>query len=105
MLVIVFLEDAKKHTVVPESFIYDLNEKNLKNLGVNRNQRRLVYFSKQWFENMERKVNLGDEFVPNFHHPITKDYPLPEGLAETCFIGRLIHFEGNKCSVEMMQSI
>lgn len=90
MLVVVYLQDAKRYTVVPESFIYDLNEKNLKNLGVNRNQSRLIYFSQYLFENLQANENLDEQFEPNFHCPITKVYPLPE----TCFIGRMICFEG-----------
>lgn len=92
MLVLVYLSDPKQHTVVPESFIYDLNERSLKNRGVNRNQNRLIYFSRQWFENMEQNRNLDEEFVPNFHCPLTIEYPLPNGLVETCFIGRMIRF-------------
>ena len=96
MLVVVYLQDPKKYTVVPESFIYDLNERSLKNRGVNRNQSRLIYFSQECFENMQANENVDEEIGPNFHCPITMEYPLPFNLVETCFIGRMICFEGEK---------
>lgn len=96
MLVIVYLQDSKKYTVVPESFIYDLDERSLKNRGLNRNQSRLIYFSQLCFENMQANENLDEEIGPKFHCPITVEYPLPLNLMETCFIGRMICFEGKK---------
>lgn len=96
MLVIVYLQDSKKYTVVPESFIYSLDERSLKNRGLNRNQSRLIYFSQLCFENMQANENLDEEIGPNFHCPITVEYPLPLNLVETCFIGRMIRFEGKK---------
>lgn len=98
MIVIVYLQDPKKYIAVPESFVYDLDERSLKNRGVNRNQNRLVYFSQEWHENMEANENVLQEFEPNFHCAITTRYPLPNYLDETCFIGRLISFEGNNCN-------
>lgn len=91
MLIIVYLQDAKKHTVVPEEFIFGLNEKNLKNNGVNSNQTRLIYFSKDVYEKLQR--NEEQDFIPKFDLPVTNVYPLPDALAETCFKGRLYGFE------------
>lgn len=94
MLVIVYLFEAKAHTVVPEHFIYCLNERSLKNRGVNSNQDRVIYFSTDCYEKIARNENV-DGFKPNFELPITIDYPLPVNLMETCFNGRLYSFEGN----------
>lgn len=96
MLVVVYLQDPKEYTIVPENFIFDLNERNLKNRGVNRNQSRLIYFSQQMFDEMQSNQDLDEEFEPNFHCQITMEYPLPVSLIETCYIGRLISFEGEK---------
>lgn len=93
MLVVVYLSEAKRYTVVPEQFIYRLNERNLKNLGLNRNQSRLIYFSADVFEKLERK-EVFETPIPNFNLEISTIYPLPNDLNETCFLGRLIKFEG-----------
>lgn len=91
MLIIVFLQEARKYTVVPEEFIYGLDEKSLKNNGVNSNQTRLIYFSKDVFEKLEQ--NVQQTFTPKFDLPVTNIYPLPIELNETCFKGRLYGFE------------
>lgn len=94
MLVVVYLQDAKRLTVVPEEYVYSLNERSLKNRGVNKNQSCLIYFSRVQFEKMQKNEDLDQEYTPNFHRPITTDYPLPADLEDTCFIGRMINFEG-----------
>lgn len=99
MLVVIYLMDAKRHTIVPEHFIYSLNEKNLKNRGVNSNQNRLIYFSKDCFEKLGQNVNVKQMYAPKFHLPVTKVYPLPNNLVETCFIGRMYNFEGKQSSL------
>lgn len=91
MLIIVFLQEAKKYTVVPEEFVYGLDEKSLKNNGVNSNQTRLIYFSKDIYEKL--KQNVQQKLEPKFYLPITNLYPLPADLTETCFKGRLYGFE------------
>lgn len=94
MLVVVYLKDSKQYTIVPEEFIYQLNERNLKNLGLNRNQNRLIYFSSEIFEKIQRNDDIEPPHEPNFSLPISFAYPLPNDLKDTCFIGRLIKFEG-----------
>lgn len=95
MLVVVYLSEAKNYTVVPEEFIYQLNERTLKNLGLNQNQNRLIYFSADVFEKLERKKVFKTP-QPNFNLEVSSAYPLPNVLNETCFIGRLIKFEGKQ---------
>lgn len=94
MFVTVFLVEAKTHTVIPEEFVFKLVEANLKNHGLNSNQNRLIYFSRELFELLESHVVPRAEIIPNFGLPITEMYPLPDGLLETCFIGRLIKIWG-----------
>lgn len=93
MFVVVFLSGPKKLTVVPENFIFDLNERKLKNLGVNSNQRYRIYFSKGWFQNQINGVNLEHEFIPNFRLPATNVYPLPDNVAEAVFFGYMRKLE------------
>lgn len=54
MLVVVYLRDARCHTVVPEEFIFALVERSLKNRGLNSNQNRRIYFSREVFEKLQR---------------------------------------------------
>lgn len=93
MYVLVYLRDSKRHTVVPESFIYKLDERNTKNNGINRNQLRLIYFSSELFDILDRNEIPNREFRPNFNLPITMEYPLPNALKETCFNGYTFCFE------------
>lgn len=95
MYVTIYLVDARVHTVVPQEFIYELNQVNLNNHGVNTNQNRLIYFSNEIFEEL-KNGNDPSYLVhfPNFNLPITNVYPLPNDLQQTCFIGRLKKFWG-----------
>lgn len=96
MFVSVYLIDARVHTVVPREFIFELNKVNLYNNGVNSNQNRLIYFSKVLFEALEIGNDTAPtDYIPNFSVPVTKVYPLPSEVQETCFIGRLKKFWGN----------
>lgn len=96
MFVVVYLCDAKKHTIIPEEFVYILNQKSLKNCGVNSNQNRRIYFSSEWFREYEQKLSPKREYEPKFDLDITNVYPLPNDLIETCFVARLYCFEGKK---------
>lgn len=95
MLVLVFLLVPRRYTIVDESFIYKLVERNVKNYGINRNQNRLIYFSREWFEKFKRNETIDEDFVPNFLLETTNEYPLPNDVDETCYVGRMICFEGN----------
>lgn len=95
MFVTVFLVEARAHTVIPARFVYDLNQMNLFNLGLNSNQARRIYFSKNLFEALKNgDVIQENEIEPNFNLPTSVDYPLKNGALETCFIARLKKFWG-----------
>lgn len=95
MFVTVFLTESKMRTVVPKKFIYRLCQVNLDNRGVNRNQNRRIYFSKNLFELLQRGENPNlTEYEAKFDLPTTQVYPLPSELQETCFIGRTIRYWG-----------
>lgn len=97
MFVTVFLVNAREYTVIPEKFVYDLNKMNLFNFGLNSNQNRLIYFSKNLFEALESGGSMQEnEIEPNFSLPPSVDYPLKNGVMETCFIARLKKFWGMK---------
>lgn len=93
MYVTVYLSEAKKHTVIPQDYIYELVEVNLFNKGINTNQNRRIYFSQDVFDSFQNgeNPNLLD-FPPNFGRPTAKVYPLPSDLRSACYIARLIKF-------------
>lgn len=91
----VFLNEANAHTAIPMHFVHDLNDVTLKNRGVNSNQNRLIYFSSELFDGLiNGEIQAPSDYITNFDLPITKMYPLPDGLRETCFVGRLKKFWG-----------
>lgn len=93
MFVVVYLTGPKKLTVIPEKFIFDLNERKLKNYGCNSNQSQRIYFSQQWFQNQIDKINLDQEFTPNFDLRASSVYPLPNTVNEAVFVALLKKFE------------
>lgn len=94
MFVVVYLVGPKKLTVVPEEFIFDLNQRKLKNFGCNSNQVHRIYFSKEWYQNQTDGVNLQEKFEPNFNLRPRNVYPLPDNETEAVFLGYLRKFEG-----------
>lgn len=77
--VLAFLTEVKKHIVVPEQFVFDLNQLKLKNLGVNRNQNFKIFWS-----------NNVDCTTPNFDAPRSEVHPPIN--EEACYIGRVYRF-------------
>lgn len=95
MFVVVYLVAAKTHTVIPKEFVYELVEENIYNRGVNTNQNRLIYFSAELLDVLQANAVGGrDVYIADFHLPVTKQFPPPNGLAETCYIARLKKFYG-----------
>lgn len=93
MFVVVFLSGPKKLTVIPEEFIFELNEKKLKNFGCNSNQAYRIYFSKEWFLNQVHEINLGKIFISNFNLPVSDVHPLPNDIVAAVFKAHLRKFE------------
>lgn len=91
--VTVFLRHAKKHTAIPIEYVADLDDAVSRNNGINRNQNRRIFFSGQLFSSFQNgeTPNLL-EHPPNFNLPITKEYPLPNGLQSTCFVAHLCRY-------------
>lgn len=95
----VFLNEPKKYIVIPRAYIYELSDVDLCNNGINTHQDRRFYFSSKLYEACQNGEILLERdilvlFPPNFHLAETKEYPLPNILDETCFIGQLRKFWG-----------
>lgn len=91
MFVVVLLKAIKKYIVVPEQWIYDVNEELLKNNGVNSNRDVLVFWSKNGVG-----INSCPDtnYAPNFLLEKSTIYPPPNDLIGACYIGRAIHYYG-----------
>lgn len=89
MFVVVYLIDSQTHIIIPEKWICDLNEENLKNNGANSFRKHLVFWSNLAVD--ENGVpNPSHE--PNFRLHVTAAYPPLNGMFETCYYGRIKHF-------------
>lgn len=92
MFVVVYIKSANKYVVVPEKWIFDINQELLKNKGVNGNRDVLVFWSLDGL--VDDKPN--EEFAPNFHLEKAQAFPLPSGVKEACYIARLVRYFGKK---------
>lgn len=92
MFVVVYIKSVKKNVVVPENWIYDINQELLKNKGVNKNRDVLVYWS---VDGLIDDVPNGD-YIPNFQAEKSEAFPLPAGVKEACYHARLIRYFGKK---------
>lgn len=92
MFVVVQLIEAKKRIIIPESFIFDLHEESLKNMGCNSNHRYLIYWSKDALD--DEKTVPDANCTPKFDLPLSKDYPPQNDVIETCYHAQLKHFFG-----------
>lgn len=89
MFVVVLIKSLKRYVVVPEEWVFDINEQSLKNNGVNRNRNVLMF----WSENGIGNDNEPDhEYKPNFTLKKETVFPPPDG--QGCYIVRMIHFYG-----------
>lgn len=75
---------CRKIVVIPEHWIYDLNSSTLKNIGANRNHKRLIYFNKSEAANID--------FPPNFHLNVLRYYDAD--AEEACYHATMVKFWG-----------
>lgn len=92
MFVVIFIKfPIEKYVVVPEEWIYDINEELLKNRGVNTNRDVCVFWSKHGIDD---KSQPRADFAPNFTLP--KENVFPPQNDEACYIARIIRYNGKK---------
>lgn len=80
MYTVVYLIDAQKHIVVPKIFIFGLSQQFLDNYGKNRNEKHLVFFSKN------------EVLAPNFSANLSKNFPPNQD--EVCYVEQIKYFFG-----------
>lgn len=91
MFVVIVLAESKFHLIVPEQWVYDLNEFKLRNWGVNSNQKHLVYWNRTVFDTFLNEPKT--DIQPNFDAEIRSVFGTKD---ECCFHGYLIKF-WSKC--------
>lgn len=90
MFVVVFINRDETYTIVPEQWIYDLNEQKIRNYGNNPNQKDRIFYSLNGVENGIPNA----EYEPNFFLPTTNVFPPSVDLIETCYYGYIQRFFG-----------
>lgn len=89
MFVVVFIKSVSKYVVIPEEWIFDVNEEQLKNKGVNSNRDVLVFWSTSGIKNDGQPDAT---YAPNFLIPKSSVFPPPND--EACYLARTIHYYG-----------
>lgn len=90
LYVVVQLLEPRKRIIIPESFIFDLCEQSIKNVGRNSNHRYLIYWSKHALGDETNAPDLN--WKPNFGLPLSKVYPPGNDLDESCYAVQLKYF-------------
>lgn len=92
MFVVGFLVEQKRHIIVPEKFIFDLSQENLKNNGCNKNHSYLMFWAKEAFGDEESAPIL--DYEPKFDLTVCNIFPPNDSIQEACYIIRLKKFFG-----------
>lgn len=86
MLVVVYLMDARKNIIVPQEWIRGLNQESLNNIGKASYQNRRIFWSNHA---LSCNATTYESVSPNFRLPLSKVFPPPENVNETCYIARV----------------
>lgn len=89
MFVKAFIPSVKMNIVIPEEWVFDVNQQLLKNNGVNSNRDVLIYWSKS---------AIGIDGIPDAMHvpnfSATKSVVFPPTTEEACYLARTTHYFG-----------
>lgn len=89
MFVTVFITSVKKNIIIPEEWVFDVNQELLKNKGVNSSRDVLIYWSKS---------AIGIDGIPDAMHVpnflATKSVVFPPTTEEACYLARVTHYFG-----------
>lgn len=89
MFVVVYLIEPKINIVIPEEWIFALDEEKIKNMGANSNQSYRIFYSND--ASNENGVPNGLH-APNFNLLLMDIFPPSYDVVECCYIGRVKHF-------------
>lgn len=90
MFVVVFVKSVKKKFIVPEQWIYGVDEESLKNNGVNSNKSVLIF----WSDSIDADGYPDATFTPNFTAPNSMKFPPPKPNKQACYVGRSTQYHG-----------
>lgn len=87
--VVVLLSKPREHCVVPENYIFGLDqmEAELKTWGANKTHNHLIYWNRSLLND-----NILSNAVPDFHAIKCEVFPPPTNVDAVCFLGRVKRF-------------
>lgn len=92
MFVVIFIKfPIEKYVVVPEQWIFDINEELLKNRGVNPNRDVCVFYSMHGIDENNQPCA---ECEPDFTMAKANAFPPPND--EACYTARVVRYFGKK---------
>lgn len=97
MYFVVFLIEAKKIVVIPQTWIHGISDqwKKFINNSINRNQQYLCYYSEETHaQNAQGHPN--GNFIPDWSTLITLNAVYPD---TGCYYVNLLEFKGNNCLI------
>lgn len=91
LAVVVLRTEPKEHCIVPENYIFGLNDlqDKLKTWGVNNKCDHLVYWKRSFLDD---NVIPSSEETPNFGLVPCLDYPPPAEVNSACYLARIKRF-------------
>lgn len=102
MYFIVYFVKPKLHTIVPKTWIQevDIHWEKFVNNSLNRNQKHLCFYSEEPGAMIDRNDQVKEPnayFIPDFNLPQNNEFP-----AEGCYVENLICFKGMKYMLEFI---
>lgn len=90
--VVVLLTKPRKHCIVPEKYIFGLDEveDQLKTWGANKVHDHLIYWNRSLLND-----NIAPDSIshpPNFNVAKCEEFPPPSQISSACFLGRVKRF-------------
>lgn len=86
MFVVVYVDAIKKYIIVPEEWIFDIDEEKLKNRGCNPNQKVRIFWSALGIDGNGRP---NAEYPANFGLNFATEHPPPN---DACYMGKVVHY-------------
>lgn len=83
-----YLVYAKRQIIIPQEWIFQLDQEILNNRGKNSNQNYRIYWSSVGILNGIPDSNI----LPKFDLPESKVFPQSEEMNEACYIARIKRF-------------
>lgn len=90
-VVVLLIEPERQHCIVPENYIYGLDElqDQLKTYGVNNKRNHLIFWKRSFLDD---NIVPDSQEIPNFQLTPRNDFPPPAGIDSACYLARVKRF-------------